>query len=91
MATSNDDVPIALLLDGLASSPYLIKAALAEARDEARASTAEADLAEIETALSLLKVAGVRPADELARPPFVRRNLLLLHAHMRRRELCEPV
>lgn len=87
MATSNGDIPHAYMLEALASSPYLIKAALAEARDPSRASAATADLAEIEAALSLLKVVGFRPGEDASRPPFVRRNLLLLNAHLHRERL----
>ena len=46
MATSSEDIPHAYILEALASSPYLIKAALAEAREPTTASAAQADLEE---------------------------------------------
>ena len=82
MSTSNEEIPHLFLLEALASSPYLIKVALAEARDPAAASAAQNDLAEVEAALSVLKVGGWREGEAAGRPPFVRRNLLLLHAQV---------
>ena len=98
MATSNDEMPPAVLLEAVASCPYLVKAALAEARPPAElpaggdgeppACASPSDLAEIETALSLLRAPGWCDGDAAApRPPFVRRNLLLLHFHLRREQL----
>ena len=87
MSTSNEEIPHLFLLEALASSPYLIKVALAEARDPAAASAAQNDLAEVEAALSVLKVGGWREGEAAGRPPFVRRNLLLLHAHLYRERL----
>lgn len=88
MERSSDEMPHAYLLEALAQSPYLIKVAVGQARDEAAANAAQSDLAEIEAALSLLRVAGYRESDELAsRPPFVRRNLLLMQAHLNRERL----
>jgi hypothetical protein len=59
MSRSNEEMPHAELLEALATCPYLVKAAIAEARggDEAKGASA-ADLAEIETALSLLRVSA---------------------------------
>ena len=87
METSSEEMPRAYLLESLAAAPYLIKVALGEARDEAAAKAAQADLREIEAALSLLRVAGWRSGEPPSRPPFVRRNLLLLHAHLHRERL----
>ena len=88
MSTSSEEIPHAYILEALAASPYLIKAALAEAREPVAASAAQQDLDEIEAALSLLKVIGMREGEQAAsRPPFVRRNLLLLHAHLHRERL----
>ena len=88
MSTSSEEIPHAYILEALAASPYLIKAALAEAREPEAASAAQQDLDEIEAALSLLKVIGMREGEQAAsRPPFVRRNLLLLHAHLHRERL----
>jgi hypothetical protein len=64
----------------------MVKAALSEARSET-AATVAADLAEIETALALLKVHGWAAAETAGRPPIVRRNLLLLHSHLHRERL----
>jgi hypothetical protein len=88
MSRSNEEMPHAELLEALATCPYLVKAAIAEARggDEAKGASA-ADLAEIETALSLLRVSGWREGEASGRAPFVRRNLLLLHAHLHRERL----
>jgi hypothetical protein len=85
MSTTNEQMPSLVLLEAIASCPFLIKAALAEARGEPGAS--ESDLGEIEAALGLLKVPGWREGETAGRPPFVRRNLLLLHAHMHREQL----
>jgi len=86
MQTSGDDLPQQLLEDALATTPYMVKTALAEARGET-ASAVSSDLAEIETALTLLKVAGWGADETASRPPFVRRNLLLLHSHLHRDRL----
>mmetsp|Transcript_13937 Transcript_13937/g.35982 ORF Transcript_13937/g.35982 Transcript_13937/m.35982 type:complete len:486 (-) Transcript_13937:149-1606(-) len=86
MQGSSDDIPQSLLEDALASTPYMVKAALAEARDS-KASAVASDLAEIEAALTLLKVTGWCQDEAAGRPPFVRRNLLLLHSHMHRDRL----
>lgn len=81
MANSSEALPQQLLLEALASTPYLVKLALAEARAEA--SKAEPpDLAAIEAECVRLKVEGWRGAEAEGRPPFVRRNLLLLHYQM---------
>jgi len=83
MATSSDQIPQLLLLEALAGCPFLVKVAIAEARNESSEAGASAsDLAEIEAALSVLRVEGWRDGEASGRPPFVRRNLLLLHAHM---------
>ena len=86
MQTSNGEVPQLLLEEALASTPYLIKAALAEARD-AKDGATTSDLAEIETAMTLLKVPGWVDSEGTGRPPVVRRNLLLLHSHLHRDRL----
>ena len=86
MFGSSDDLPLLLLEEGIASTPYMVKAALSEARSET-AATVAADLAEIETALALLKVHGWAAAETAGRPPIVRRNLLLLHSHLHRERL----
>lgn len=83
MVQSTEQLPQLLLLEALSSCPFLVKAAVAEARSESGDAGASAsDLAEIEAALSLLKVEGWREGEASGRPPFVRRNLLLLHAHL---------
>ena len=65
-----------------------MKAALAEARAADGASRAlPTDLEEVETALSLLKVAGWREGEASGRSPVLRRNLLLLHLHLHRDRL----
>jgi len=87
MSRSCEEIPHLYILEAIASSPYLIKAALAEARDAAAASAVQTDLAEIEAALRLLKVTGWCDSDVESRPPFVRRNMLLLHAHLHRERL----
>jgi len=86
METSSDKVPMIFLLEALASCPYLVKAAVTEAQGGAAGASA-ADLAEIETALTLLKADGWREGELSTRPPFVRRNLLLLQSHMHRERL----
>ena len=86
MLGSSDDLPLLLLEEGIASTPYMVKAALSEARSET-AATVAADLTEIETALALLKVHGWAAAETAGRPPIVRRNLLLLHSHLHRERL----
>lgn len=88
MSTSNEQIPMLVLLEAIASCPFLVKAAIAEARGDATATCASAtDLEEIEAALSVLKVPGWRDGETEGRPPFVRRNLLLLHAHMYKERL----
>jgi len=92
MSSSADDLPQQLLLEALASTPYFVKAALKESRDPSVTPVPPADLEEIEAALSLLKVEGWRSegADAqqaAARPPYVRRNLLLLTSHLHRERL----
>ena len=86
MAASTEQVPQLVLLEALSSCPFLVKAAVAEAKGEVAGAT-EADLREIEAALAVLRVPGWREGDAANRPPFVRRNLLLLHAHMHRERL----
>ena len=61
MDKSSDELPLLFLLEALASCPYLIKAAISEARGAPGASAS--DLAEIEAALSLLKVPGWREGE----------------------------
>ena len=85
MTTSKEEIPQLLLVEALASTPYLVKLALTDAKSEA--AVPAADLAEIETALALLRVPGWREGEATGRPPFVRRNLLLLHAHLHREHL----
>jgi len=88
MQGSAEEIPQLLLEEALASTPYLVKAALAEAQAaEGTAQVLPADLEEIETALSLLKVAGWREGESAGRSPVVRRNLLLLHVHLHRDRL----
>lgn len=87
MQASIEEVPISLLLESLAATPYLVKAALAEARDGERSSLVAADLNEVEAGLSLLKVPGWREGEGTTRPPYVRRNLLLLLFHLHRERL----
>lgn len=87
MSESSEEPSRLLLLEALAASPYLVKAALAEARDSAVPAGAQGDLAEVEAALGLLKVDGWREGDATSRPPVVRRNLLLLHQHMHQQRL----
>jgi len=81
MANSSVALPLPLLRVALASTPYLVTLARAAARAEA--SKAEPpDLAAIEAECVRLKVEGWRGAEAEGRPPFVRRNLLLLHYQM---------
>jgi len=91
MSSSAADLPQQLLLEALASTPYFVKAALKESRDPSVTPVPPADLEEIEAALSLLKVEGWRSdsadAQQAARPPYVRRNLLLLTSHLHRERL----
>jgi len=84
MQSSRDDIPLLVLEEGLASTPYLVKAALADGKGEGALAS---DLAEVEAALMLLKVPGWQDGETTGRPPFVRRNLLLLHAHLHRERL----
>ena len=86
MQESSDEIPQLLLEEALASTPYMVKAALAEAK-AGEGGAVPADLAEIEAALSLLRVAGWREGDASGRSPVLRRNLLLLHAHLHRERL----
>ena len=91
MGRSNDEMPHIELLEALASCPYLVKAAIAEARGgdsaDGGACASAADLAEIETALTLLRVSGWRDGEAQGRAPLVRRNLLLLHVHLHRERM----
>ena len=82
MNTSVEAVPHLVMLSAIASTPYLVKLAVAEAT--AQSARAEpADLSTIEQGLGSLKVQGWTTEDEMAgRPPFVRRNLLLLYHQM---------
>ena len=76
------------MLNALASSPYLVKLALAEAQGTSpRASPS--DLSAIEDELVRLKVAWWTSDEEKAqRPPFVRRNLLLLAYQLYQRKMA---
>jgi len=82
MNTSVESIPQIVMLSAVASTPYLVKLAVAEAT----AQTAKAepvDLSSIEQGLTSLKVEGWTADEEMAgRPPFVRRNLLLLYHQM---------
>jgi len=86
MQESSDEIPQLLLEEALASTPYMVKAALAEAK-AGEGGAVPADLEEIEAALSLLRVVGWREGDATGRSPVLRRNLLLLHAHLHRERL----
>jgi len=89
MQTSSDDIPHSQLLEWLAATPYLVKAALTEARDASASAAVAADLNEVEAALQLLRVPGWREGEATAttRPPYVRRNLLLLLLYLHRERL----
>jgi hypothetical protein len=79
MRTTNEAPSHLLVLEAIASSPFLVKLAIAEARDGSPKADAD-DLSAIEAELRKLKVDGWRSeAEEAGRAPFVRRNLLLLH------------
>jgi len=79
MRTTTEAPSYLLVLEAIASSSFLVKLAVEEAREGAPKADAE-DLATIEAALRKLKVAGWRSeAEEAGRAPFVRRNLVLLH------------
>ena len=83
MEGSSEPMPYLVLLEAVASTPYLVKLALAEAREKAAVAD-RADLDAIESELARLKVPGWRASDpeREGRPPFVRRNLLLVYFHM---------
>lgn len=79
MRTSTEAPPHFLVLEAIASCSFLVKLAVAEAREGAPKAAPE-DLTTIEEGLRRLKVHGWRNEEEEAgRAPFVRRNLLLLH------------
>ena len=83
MEGSSEPMPYLVLLEAVASTPYLVKLALAEAREKAAVAD-RADLDAIESETARLKVPGWRASDpeREGRPPFVRRNLLLVYFHM---------
>ena len=83
MEGSSEPMPYLVVLEAVASTPYLVKLALAEAREKAAVAD-RADLDAIESELARLKVPGWRASDpeREGRPPFVRRNLLLVYFHM---------
>lgn len=86
MKESAEALPRHVLLDAVASAPYLVKLALAEAQGST--SKAEpADLAAIEGGLEKLQVDGWSQPQQQGRPPFVRRNMLLLYFYMFRLKL----
>jgi hypothetical protein len=77
MRETNEAFPHLYIFEAVVSAPYLVKLALAEAR-EAVAKAEPADLAAIEAECVRLKLPGWRDAEAEGRPPFVRRNLLLI-------------
>jgi len=77
MRESNEALPHIYIFEAVVSAPYLVKLALAEAREDA-AKAEPADLTAIEAECVRLKLPGWRDAEAEGRPPFVRRNLLLL-------------
>jgi len=77
MLSSSDAMPTSFVLEAVVSCPYLVKLALAEARDSAHKAE-PADLSAIEAECVRLKVPGWRDGEGIGRPPFVRRNLLLV-------------
>ena len=82
MHTSSAAIPQLTLLSALASTPYLVRLALAEAQETAPKAD-KGDLVAIEGALMKLKVAGFTDEAEVAsRVPFIRRNLLLLYCQL---------
>lgn len=79
MRTSTEAPSHLLVLEAIASSPFLVKLAVTEMQQGAPKADAD-DLATVEAALRTMKVNGWQsPEQEAGRPPFVRRNLLLLH------------
>ena len=79
MRTSTEAPSHLLVLEAIASSPFLVKLAVTEMQQGAPRADAD-DLVAVEAALRTLKVNGWQsPEQETGRPPFVRRNLLLLH------------
>jgi len=87
MQGSSDAMPVANVLEAVASCPYLVKLALAEARETAHKAE-PADLAAIEGECLRLKVEGWRDGEAVGRPPFVRRNLLLVCYQMHQARMC---
>mmetsp|Transcript_13713 Transcript_13713/g.41750 ORF Transcript_13713/g.41750 Transcript_13713/m.41750 type:complete len:453 (-) Transcript_13713:746-2104(-) len=82
-AESIGPIPNSYVLAALASSPYLVKLAVADAKaSEIDAKALNVDLDAIEARLCSLDVEGFRASDDTTRPPFVRRTLLLLLAHL---------
>lgn len=77
MQGSADAMPTSYILEAVVSCPYLVKLALAEAR-ETSAKADQVDLSAIEAACTSLKVPGWLEGETAGRPPFVRRNLLLV-------------
>lgn len=76
MKTSIDATPHIVVLEAITSTPYLVKLALAEAR-ETTARAEPQDLSAIEAECVRLGVPGWGAGEADGRPPFVRRNLLL--------------
>jgi len=88
MRTSNEAPSHLVVLEAIASSPFLVKLAIAEARDGSPKADPD-DLAVIEAELRKLKVEGWRSeAEEVGRAPFVRRNLLLLNFVLYIEKIC---
>jgi len=82
MQTSSEAIPKLTMLSTIASTPYLVRLALAEAQDNSPKASKE-DLNAIEAALTKLKVEGFTNEEEVkTRVPFVRRNLLLLYCQL---------
>mmetsp|Transcript_20819 Transcript_20819/g.49882 ORF Transcript_20819/g.49882 Transcript_20819/m.49882 type:complete len:467 (+) Transcript_20819:41-1441(+) len=81
MQRSSDAFPVAYILEAVVSAPYLVKLAIAEARDAAHKADM-VDLEAIEAESVRLKVPGWSQEESKGRPPFVRRNLLLISYQM---------
>ena len=83
MKESSEALPRHVLLAAVASTPYLVKLAIAEAQDSASKAD-PSDLSSIEAELGQMQVGGWSKEDQQGRPPYVRRNLLLLYFQLYR-------
>lgn len=88
MKQSVDEIPVSYILEAAVSTPYLAKLAVGDARGTV-AQADEAELAAIEAQCLRLKVPGWREGEAEGRPPFVRRNLLLVAHQMNQARMSE--